>query len=187
MGRAEILVQAQNALRGAPAGVAQALDALTDLAARVTRHRADLDLRFDLAELAGYGYHNGPVFTAYQPARQGRRAPGSAVARGGRYDGIGAVFGRARPATGFDVNLKQLLDGAQGDEPAVWVPWPERGADSPEQSVEMSARIRALRAGGEVVVVAVAPDEDPPPRCDRFLALIDGIWSVRPLAQASEH
>jgi ATP phosphoribosyltransferase regulatory subunit len=187
MGRADMLVEAREALRGAPPGVARALDALAELAARVTRHRADLDLRFDLAELAGYGYHDGPVFTAYQPARQGRRAPGSAVARGGRYDGIGATFGRARPATGFDVNLKQLLDGTQRDEPAIWAPWPEPGADSPEQSAEMSARIRALRAAGEVVVVAVAPDESPPPRCDRILAPFDGSWSVRPLTQASEH
>jgi ATP phosphoribosyltransferase regulatory subunit len=187
MGRAGILAEAREALRGAPAGVARALDALEELANMILDHDAGVELRFDLAELAGYGYHNGPVFTAYHAGR------GSAVARGGRYDGIGAAFGRARPATGFDVSLKQLLDAGGEAEAAIWVPRfantdAESIADSRQQveqarkqSAEMSARIRALRAEGEVVVVALSPDEPPPSRCDRILILVDGRWSVRPL------
>jgi ATP phosphoribosyltransferase regulatory subunit len=184
MGRADILAEARQVLDGAPAGVAQALDALAMLADLVADLVAgqgpDIDLRFDLAELAGYGYHNGPVFSAYHAGR------GSAVARGGRYDGIGAAFGRARPATGFDVNLKQLLDAGQDAEPAIWVPFlaraPER-PDWPQQSAEMSARIRALRTAGEVVVAALSADEPPPARCDRVLTLAGGSWSVVPLKQ----
>jgi ATP phosphoribosyltransferase regulatory subunit len=184
MGRADILAEARQVLDGAPAGVAQALDALAVLADMVADLVAgqgpDIDLRFDLAELAGYGYHNGPVFTAYHAGR------GSAVARGGRYDGIGAAFGRARPATGFDVNLKQLLEAGRDAEPAIWVPFLTRAPqrpDSPQQSAEMSARIRALRAAGEVVVVALSADETPPARCDRVLTLAGGSWSVVPLKQ----
>lgn len=185
MGRAAILAEAREALRDAPAGVAHALDALEELAALVTRHGSGIELRFDLAELAGYGYHNGPVFTAYQAAR------GSAIARGGRYDGIGAVFGRARPATGFDVSLKQLLGGANVQEVAIWAPWTGQPAHVPPaaplktsadrgQPEEMSARIRALRTEGEIVVVALSPEEEPPARCDRVLTLEDGRWSVKP-------
>jgi len=168
MGRKEVLVEARAVLRAAPAAVGEALDALERLAGQVIGHGTEIELRFDLAELAGYGYHNGPVFSAYQSSQ------GSAIARGGRYDGIGGAFGRARPATGFDVSLKQLLNGSRSAEPAIWVPWTA-------QSGEMSARIRALRASGEVVVVALAPQDEPPGRCDRTLTLVDGQWTVRPL------
>lgn len=202
MGRSGVIAEARSALRGAPSGVARALDALESLAAMVVTDGAEIDLRFDLAELAGYGYHNGPVFTAYQAGRNSVRAHdsarsrGSAVARGGRYDGIGAAFGRARPATGFDVNLKLLIEVDCEVEPAIWSPWPTDGAQGDrlpgqsqgvapeagvEQSATLSARIRALRAAGEIVVVALAPDEAPPPRCDRILTLVDGRWTVRPL------
>jgi len=174
MGRADVLVEARAVLRDAPPGVGPALDALEVLAGLVHDHDLELDLRFDLAELAGYGYHNGPVFTAYQAAR------GSAVARGGRYDGIGGAFGRARPATGFDVNLKQLLDGRREGEPAIWVPWPEAFENGTQQSTAMSARIRALRAAGEIVVAALSAAEARPARCNRVLILADGTWAVRP-------
>jgi ATP phosphoribosyltransferase regulatory subunit len=168
MGRAQILTEARRALDRAPPGVAQALDALAALAALVQDRAPGVDLRFDLAELAGYGYHNGPVFSAYQGDR------GSAIARGGRYDGIGAAFGKARPATGFDVSLKQLLPARCRLEPAIWVPWGE-------QTPVMSARIRALRAEGQIVVAALSPTDEPPAHCDRILIPADGHWNLRPL------
>lgn len=104
MGRIEDLESACLELAGAPAEVGRELARLQRLAGLVKDCCAGVDLRFDLAELAGYGYHNGPVFAAFHGGH------GQALARGGRYDGIGATFGRARPATGFDVNLKRLLD-----------------------------------------------------------------------------
>jgi len=168
MGRDRILAEARTALVGAPPGVGRALDALEALAALVQDRVHGVDLRFDLAELAGYGYHNGPVFSAYQGNR------GSAIARGGRYDGIGAAFGKARPATGFDVSLKQLVPEACALEPAIWVPWTE-------QTAAMSARIRALRAEGQIVVAALSPTDETPAHCDRILILADGHWNVRPL------
>ena len=103
MGRIEDLEGACRQLAGAPAKVGGALDRLRRLVELVKDRCTGVDLRFDLAELAGYGYHNGPVFAAFHGGH------GQALARGGRYDGIGAAFGRARPATGFDVNLKRLL------------------------------------------------------------------------------
>src|SRR5258708_33165310 len=57
---------------------------------------------FDLAELRGYHYHSGVVFDAYCDGVSG---PG---ARGGRYDEVGKAFGRARPATGFSIDLRSL-------------------------------------------------------------------------------
>ena len=103
MGRMEDLECACRELADAPAEVGRALDRLRRLVALVKDCCTGVDLRFDLAELAGYGYHNGPVFAAFHGGH------GQALARGGRYDGIGAAFGRGRPATGFDVNLKRLL------------------------------------------------------------------------------
>jgi ATP phosphoribosyltransferase regulatory subunit len=184
MGRRDVLAKAQAVLADAPVEVHQALEALTELADSVTALVPGVDLRFDLAELAGYGYHNGPVFTAYQGERGNARARGTAIARGGRYDGVGAAFGRARPATGFDIDLKQLLAadalaGAVGQEPAVWVPWTSMTAEG-LQAGERSARIRALRAAGEIVMVALAPDEAAPTRCDRVLVHRADGWSVEP-------
>ena len=57
---------------------------------------------FDLAELRGYHYHSGIVFAAYTRGRP------NAIALGGRYDEVGVAFGRARPATGFSMDLREL-------------------------------------------------------------------------------
>ena len=59
---------------------------------------------FDLAELRGYHYHSGAVFDAYCEGIAGT------VARGGRYDEVGKAFGRARPATGFSIDLRSLAN-----------------------------------------------------------------------------
>jgi ATP phosphoribosyltransferase regulatory subunit len=171
MGRRAVLDAAREALAGSSPAVTRALDALEQLADLVATRCPDVELRFDLAELAGYGYHNGPVFAAFQPDR------GSALGRGGRYDGIGAAFGRARPATGFDVSLKQLLRRNLSGERAIWAPW---AADAAARGrlLEMQKR---LRAAGEIVVAAVSDREQTPARCDRILTEVDGVWTVRPL------
>ncbi len=104
MGREAALDEARRVLEQAPCEARQAIDALDRLAMLVADRCPNVELRFDLAELAGFGYHNGPVFAAFYGDH------GRALARGGRYDGIGAPFGRARPATGFDVNLNRLLE-----------------------------------------------------------------------------
>jgi len=64
---------------------------------------------FDLAELRGYHYHSGVVFDAYCDGAA------AAVARGGRYDEVGKAFGRARPATGFSIDLRSLASTQKAD------------------------------------------------------------------------
>ena len=172
MGRRQVLREARAALAGAPPAVALAIDALERLADLVSARCPTVEVRFDVAELAGYGYHNGPVFSAYQNDR------GSALARGGRYDGIGAAFGRARPATGFDVSLKQLVTATSEVSRAVWVPL---AAPEGRRQQSLQGALRRLRESGEIVVSAVSEAEQPPERCDRMLVEVDGVWTVRPL------
>jgi ATP phosphoribosyltransferase regulatory subunit len=95
-GGVEVLDTAEKKLPKAPA-LARALDTLRTLAAACT-----LPVSLDLAELRGYHYHSGVVFDAYCDGVAG------AVARGGRYDEVGKAFGRARPATGFSIDLRSM-------------------------------------------------------------------------------
>ena len=92
-----VLAEARVRLPALPAVVA-ALDTLE----AVESGLAGVEVAYDLAELRGYGYHNGVVFAAYTAGRS------SAIAQGGRYDEVGKVFGRARPATGFSLDLREL-------------------------------------------------------------------------------
>ena len=92
-----VLREARARLPQLPA-VQTALDALEV----IDRGLADVEAAYDLAELRGYGYHSGIVFAAYTSSRS------HAIAQGGRYDEVGRVFGRARPATGFSLDLREL-------------------------------------------------------------------------------
>lgn len=174
MGRGDVLAAAREALAGAPDPVAAAIDSLEALAGLVAARCTQAELRFDLADLAGYGYHNGPVFSAYQADR------GRALARGGRYDGIGAMFGRWRAATGFDVSLKLLVDHRARAEPAIWAPWVDGDV---LRRAGMLEALKRLRAASEIVLAAVTETERPPPRCDRILTEVDGVWSVGPITR----
>lgn len=144
--------------------------ALGDLQ-RLAGELADLPLSFDLADLRGYHYHSGVVFAGYCAASP------AAVALGGRYDSIGARFGRARPATGFSLDLRVLarLSAPGPVAGAILAPWPEDAA--------VQAEITRLRAAGEIVVVAL-PGHDGSWRaagCDRMLVQRDGKWIIEPL------
>lgn len=178
MGEREILSEARGLLAGSGDAVIAAIDDLQTLADLVLAAVPDTVLRFDLAELVGYGYHNGPVFSAY------RAEAGRALARGGRYDGIGSAFGRARPATGFDMNLNELAatsaeasaeaTPAQAGAEAIWVPWMD-GVDAGRE-----AAIRRLRSEGESVVAALSADDERPARCSRILVNSGGDWALDP-------
>jgi ATP phosphoribosyltransferase regulatory subunit len=145
-GGEEVLSEARSRLAGGAPEVAATLDAMERLVERLRDHEPDLALHFDLAELRGYHYHTGSVFAAYVPGQ------GQEVARGGRYDHIGAVFGRARPATGFSTDLKLLCalsnHSAVPARSRIYVAAADVGA--------ARARIEALRAEGERVVCALA-------------------------------
>jgi ATP phosphoribosyltransferase regulatory subunit len=102
-GGPEVLVEARGMLAAAPVQVTSALDHLAAVIERLEAVHPDLDVHVDLGELRGYSYHTGLVFAAFVPGS------GQEIARGGRYNEIGRVFGRARAATGFSTDLRLLL------------------------------------------------------------------------------
>lgn len=141
----DALLRARDSLAGAGAEVQAALAQLERLAALLVERRPDVPVHFDLAELRGYHYHTGVVFAAFLPGL------GQEIARGGRYDDIGQLFGRARPACGFSADLKMLmrLGNTQNlNEPTgVFAP-----ADN---DPALRLRVDELRAQGRRVVVAL--------------------------------
>lgn len=142
-GGREVLNKAKQMLEGGGDEVQQALAELTCISDKLRITFPALPVSFDLAELRGYHYHTGVVFAAFVPS------VGREIARGGRYDNIGAVFGRARPATGFSADLKVLA--ALGKE--------HRQIESAEcifapelDDSDLMQRIRDLRAAGKTVI-----------------------------------
>ncbi len=168
-GGVDILDEARACFNDAPTSVQQALDSLEAVANTITRKIPDLPLYFDLAELTGYRYYTGVVFSAFVPTY------GRAVAHGGRYDGIGKAFGRARPATGFGADLRLLLKLSPGDDSlpqGILAPYD----DDPGTQSE----IARLRAAGERVVVRLPGSSVTAKEmgCDRKLVDRDGKWVV---------
>ena len=142
----DCLVRARQRLANASGEVMQSLVALEQLPARLAARRPDLPIHFDLGELRGYHYHTGVVFAAFVPGL------GQEVARGGRYDEIGKVFGRARPASGFSADLNLLFRSGHGDSAVT----PVEAIFAPavdEQS--LIARVEQLRAEGRRVIFAL--------------------------------
>lgn len=171
-GGVEVLGRARHALPALP-GVLAALDALEE-AARHLQGRARLEI--DLAELRGYSYHSGMVFAVYAAGYPG------AVARGGRYDAIGLVFGRARAATGFSIDLRDLLPVIDAPPPArcLWLPAVTAQA---LPAATLAAELQALRATGHVVIAELAGDSgSPDPRCAQMLWTDGTSLQVRPLS-----
>ena len=174
-GGRQALEAARQRLAEAPPAVVSALEALCSLADTLAQRFPNVPLYFDLGELRGYHYHTGVVFAAFVPGS------GQAIAQGGRYDNIGANFGRARPATGFSTDLKTLvmLGQAEMTEPLTGI-WAPHGEDA-----QLWNAIRQLRSGGERVVQALPGQADSDAResgCDRQLTWQDGSWQVAPLA-----
>ncbi|OGI58519.1 MAG: ATP phosphoribosyltransferase regulatory subunit [Candidatus Muproteobacteria bacterium RBG_19FT_COMBO_61_10] len=169
-GGAEVLAEARTRLAAAGAAVAQALDNLQAVADAVAASHPDLPLYFDLAELRGYRYYTGVVYSVFVSGH------GQAVAQGGRYDGIGKAFGRERAATGFSADLRRLLKILPGDAPVragIHAPWSRDGV--------LRKEVERLRAAGERVViglpgVAVSASEL---GCDRELVQEKGVWRIK--------
>jgi len=151
--------------------VAAALNDIEWLARRLRQSHAEVDLGVDLADLGGYGYYSGGCFAAY--------APGSsdAVLRGGRYDEVGAAFGRSRPAVGFSLDVKALaaLARRRDTAPAIRAPWGE--------DATLRAAVRRLRDAGETVLCMLPghAHEGEEFACDRQLVAERGEWVVRTL------
>jgi len=99
-----ILLEARARLPRLPA-----IDAALDTLETLDQGLVSVEVAYDLAELRGYGYHSGVVFAAYSGGRS------RAIAQGGRYDEVGRVFGRSRPATGFSLDLRELANASRQD------------------------------------------------------------------------
>lgn len=143
-GGLEIINKARQLLNKADQQVTEALDNLETVTNKINNCFPALPISFDFAELRGYHYHTGVVFAAFVPM------VGKEIARGGRYDNIGAVFGRARPATGFSADLKQLAllgKGVSEELPRQRIFAPYQVDDS-----SLDESIRDLRARGFCVI-----------------------------------
>ncbi len=164
-GDASVLDEARARLPALPE-ITRALDDLAQLAAQVR----DAEVAIDLADLRGYAYHSGAMFSAYVDG-----VP-NAVARGGRYDHVGQAYGRARPATGFSLDLREIarISPVEARGTAILAPW--------KQDDALRAAVAALRDAGEVVIQAL-PGHDhvlDEFACDRSLVERDGAWVVEP-------
>ncbi len=125
-------------------------------------------IAFDLADLRGYHYHTGMVFAAYA------NDCSNAVALGGRYDEIGKAFGRARPATGFSMDLRELsrLVKPQSYPKGISAPYEKR-----DKALE--SKIEQLRESGQIVVMEFPEQKNKSLDCDRQLVFHDGQWIVK--------
>lgn len=166
-GDVEVLARAKDILPALP-GITRALAELAALAAGAIG-RAEVAI--DLADLRGYQYESGAMFALYVPGLP------NAVARGGRYDHVGEAFGRARPATGFSLDLRELarlLPTAERKH-SIRAPW----GNAPE----LREKIADLRKAGEVVIQSMPGHDNVQDEfeCDRVLVLEDGNWILKNL------
>ena len=169
-GGMEVLDVAERELPAQPL-VRAALADLRSLASRVQQAHPEVRLGFDLADLGGYAYYTGARFSAYTDGCS------DAIARGGRYDEVGAAFGRNRPAVGFSLDLKELaaLVPARRMAAAIRAPWGESEA--------LRSAVRRLREQGETVVCILPGHEHEGQEfdCDRELVAAGDQWVVRAL------
>ena len=165
---AEVLTKARKVLPK-HALIDEALTQLERLSTAAAALSTGLELSIDLADLRGYQYHSGVMFAAYVD-----KLP-QPIARGGRYDHVGQAFGRARPATGFSLDLLTLanLSPMSARKPAIVAPWIE--------DVNLAQTIADLRSRGEVVIQLMAGDlaQTAEYECDRVLLKQGNTWEVK--------
>jgi ATP phosphoribosyltransferase regulatory subunit len=175
-GDEKVLTEAEKAFRDLPQAL-KALHNLKWLATHVVQLAGEVRIGFDLADLRGYAYYSGTRFAIYGHGQRDG-AQGAELVRGGRYDEVGAVFGRNRPAAGFSLDLKELVSVLLPKPPkaAIRAPWGE--------DAELRAALARLRASGETVVCVLPGHEHEVDEfyCDRELVSAAGRWLVQPLA-----
>jgi len=173
-GETSVLHQAEQIFGNVSAEVSTAIVYLRELSEAVSTRFPQVTLYFDLAELRGYEYHTGVVFAALTPAF------GQAIAKGGRYDDIGKVFGRARPATGFSADLKVLSE--LSEVPLVQadtIAMPAEVGLSSAQRKSLWIMQSQLRLQGERLVAQLF-DSPAPERCSRQLVWQNDVWKIVP-------
>lgn len=167
-GGKEVLTQANSLFAGISDTVIDALSLLQKLSDVLSLRYPNVGLHFDLSDLVSYSYHTGVVFAAYVPGH------GNAVARGGRYNNIGQVFGRSRPATGFSTDVKALV--ALSD---VIVNQPKTVLSPICSSEDLWQKINSLRDQGYRVVETL--DENGSEKADFTLDFIGAAWQLMPI------
>ncbi len=174
-GDQSILATAKRVFAKADNCITQALEQLETLADVLHSYYPELTISFDLAELRGYHYHTGLVFAAFVPE------VGKEIARGGRYDNIGQIFGCARPATGFSADLKVLAALTKNhrttdDVLRIFAPFvaDDRALDE---------KIRDLRAIGYIVINQLSGQgvDAKELNCNQILEKNDENWVLVPL------
>jgi ATP phosphoribosyltransferase regulatory subunit len=162
---AEVLAKARKQLPDHPE-MREALDDLQSISTSLQPLVASVGI--DLADLRGYHYHSGMVFAAYHAGSH------DAIALGGRYDDLGKSFGRARAATGFSMDLRQLYRLLPPQAARLGICAPHSG------DTALLDKIAQLRAAGEAVVVDLIGDAAlrGELQCDRELVLRNGVWQV---------
>ncbi len=166
----DALTEARAVLANAPQNVSDALSQLEQVSSRLASIRPDLQVHFDLAELRGYHYHTGLVYAAFTAGL------GQEVARGGRYDDIGELFGRARPACGFTTDLRILMNQCAGQtvggESAILAPAID--------DLSLYSKVEALRVQGRRVIYSLPGQSGSAKEmgCDAELQLQGSSWVV---------
>jgi len=148
-GGVEVLNEAKQKLAKTKPEVLQAIDSVQVIAEAIQRHFPEVTLHCDLSELRGYQYHTGIVFAVYNVDHS------QAIAKGGRYDNIGAAFGRARAATGFSADLRILLrlSNVEAEEcEKILAPWLD--------DEKLQLKIDQLRAANKIVISQLPGNDD---------------------------
>lgn len=171
-GDQSVFTEAREKLFGISEAVTNAINELEQIYQGLNKRHADVNIHIDLAELRGYRYHTGVVFAAYVPGYW------QAIAQGGRYDEVGRVFGRARPATGYSMDLRaicELLPDYSDDSDPIFAP--------AEDDESLDETIRTLREEGQVVICELPgiPRETQTQACQRQLVKKNNQWIIESL------
>ena len=171
-GDEKIIDYAKQVLKSTGSNVISYIEYLEQLSKRVSSRNSDIQIHYDLAALSGYRYQNGAVFAAYISGQ------GEQIARGGRYDMIGEVFGRSRPATGFSLDLKSLAKISSEDISDCFGIFAPNDDDS-----SLQEKINQLRAQGERVICALENQQGDAThlQCNRVLEKQNQQWIVKEL------
>ena len=173
-----IIAEARKLLAGSSADVMQAIDYIEKIAGQICVRYPQIPLHYDLAELRGYNFHTGIVFSAFVPDS------GVDVARGGRYDNIGSEFGRGRPATGFSTDIKTLMRLATAvpelQQQVIWAPC-EVDNDTAQNS--LAKIVDELRSEGNRVICQLPGQSGTQEElcCTAQLIYEEGQWLIKQL------
>ena len=170
-GDSDVLNKAREQLKCGGSELTSCIDYLEKMSKALAERLPTLELHYDLAESRGYHYQHGIVFTAFCASS------GSELARGGRYDDIGETFGRARPATGFSADLRQLITASTQSLPStadvIFAP--------ASNDADLMNVISQLRKDGEIVITALSDNADEAKNigCTRTLQKQNNQWVIK--------